>query len=199
MEMKSLKYLKTFEGYIELEKVDESLKSVISGVLLGLSTLYSNQVDAFFSIRSQLRNSRNLIRSNSETKSYNNSINKMLQELNEMDTKDPILLKVKSLIEKSPNSKEEFNTILILLKDFAKSKGDSNMVITIDRVLGVVDEPHVDEPNDEERNNNLKNIVGELEKMKEKNENNSYSNSDYFVIIVLLILLILSIRNLNKR
>lgn len=198
--MKNLKYLKTFEGYIELEKVDESLKSVISGVLLGLSTLYSNQVDAFFSIRSQLRNSIRYSYSNSLTKEYNSSINRMLQELNEMDTKDPILLKVKSLIEKSPNSKEEFNTILILLKDFAKSKGDSNMVITIDRVIGVVDEPnHVDEPNDVERNNNLKNIVDELEEMKEKNENNSYSNSDYFVIIVLLILLILSIRNLNKR
>jgi len=171
-----MKYIKTFESYNNIESVDESMKSVISGALLGLSTLVSGPVSGKsildpsnpMGITNPISPLNPLNNDESdELSSYDVHRVELLEELDKIDIKDANLLKVKSLIEREPSSKDEFNEILNLLRGFAESNGFNDVVPIIDSISDI----DIDRINDleyrEENRKHLQNILVELKEMRD--------------------------------
>lgn len=188
-----MKYIKTFESYSNVEKIDENLKSVISGALLGLSTLISPPMSGSIldpsnpiGLTNPLSPLNPLNNDDSdELSSYDIHKVELLEELNKIDIKDATLLKVKSLIESEPNSKEEFNEILNLLRGFAESNEFNDVVPIIDSISDI----DIDRINDleyrEENRKHLQKILVELKEMRD------YANIDNIIGWSLLTLLLL--------
>ena len=190
-----MKYIKTFESYNNVEKVDENLKSVISGALLSLSTLISGPVSGKsildpsnpMGITNPISPLNPLNNESDELSSYDIHRVELLEELNKIDIKDVTLLKVKSLIESEPNSKEEFNEILNLLRGFAETNGFNDVVPIIDSISDI----DIDRINDleyrEENRKHLQRIVVELKEMRD------YANIDNVIGWSLLTFLLLAV------
>ena len=190
-----MKYIKTFESYSNVEKVDENLKSVISGALLGLSTLISGPVSGKsildpsnpIGLTNPLSPLNPLNNESDELSSYDIHRVELLKELDKIDIKDVTLLKVKSLIESEPNSKDEFNEILNLLRDFAETNGFNDVVPIIDSISDI----DIDSINDleysEENRKHLQKIIVELKEMRD------YANMDNIIGWSLLTFLILAV------
>ena len=190
-----MKYIKTFESYSNVEKVDENLKSVISGALLGLSTLISGPVSGKsildpsnpIGLTNPLSPLNPLNNESDELSSYDIHRVELLKELDKIDIKDVTLLKVKSLIESEPNSKEEFNEILNLLRDFAETNGFNDVVPIIDSISDI----DIDRINDleyrEENRKHLQRIVVDLKEMRD------YANMDNIIGWSFLTFLILAV------
>lgn len=190
-----MKYIKTFESYSNVEKVDENLKSVISGALLGLSTLISGPVSGKsildpsnpIGLTNPLSPLNPLNNESDELSSYDIHKVELLKELDKIDIKDASLLKVKSLIESEPNSKEEFNEILNLLRGFAETNGFNDVVPIIDSISDI----DIDRINDleyrEENRKHLQKIIVELKEMRD------YANMDNIIGWSFLTFLILAV------
>ena len=190
-----MKYIKTFESYSNVEKIDENLKSVISGALLGLSTLISGPVSGKsildpsnpIGLTNPLSPLNPLNNESDELSSYDIHRVELLKELDKIDIKDVTLLKVKSLIESEPNSKEEFNEILNLLRDFAETNGFNDVVPIIDSISDI----DIDRINDleyrEENRKHLQRIVVDLKEMRD------YANMDNIIGWSFLTFLILAV------
>lgn len=190
-----MKYIKTFESFSNVEKIDENLKSVISGALLGLSTLISNPMSGSILDPSNPMGLTNPLSplnplnndDSDELSSYDIHKVELLKELDKIDIKDATLLKVKSLIESEPNSKEEFNEILNLLRGFAESNEFNDVVPIIDSISDI----DIDRINDleyrEENRKHLQKILVELKEMRD------YANLDNIVGWSLLTFLILAV------
>ena len=190
-----MKYIKTFESYNNVEKVDENLKSVISGALLSLSTLISGPVSGKsildpsnpMGITNPISPLNPLNNESDELSSYDIHRVELLEELNKIDIKDVTLLKVKSLIESEPNSKEEFNEILNLLRGFAETNGFNDVVPIIDSISDI----DIDRINDleyrEENRKHLQRIVVDLKEMRD------YANMDNIIGWSFLTFLILAV------
>lgn len=188
-----MKYIKTFESYSNVEKIDENLKSVISGALLGLSTLISPPMSGSILDPSNPMGLTNPLSplnplnndDSDELSSYDIHKVELLEELDKIDIKDATLLKVKSLIESEPNSKEEFNEILNLLRGFAESNEFNDVVPIIDSISDI----DIDRINDleyrEENRKHLQKIIVELKEMRD------YANIDNIIGWSLLTLLLL--------
>lgn len=190
-----MKYIKTFESYSNVEKIDENLKSVISGALLGLSTLISPPMSGSLLDPSNPIGLTNPISplnplnndESDELSSYDIHKVELLKELDKIDIKDATLLKVKSLIESAPNSNEEFNEILNLLRGFAETNGFNDVVPIIDSISDI----DIDKINDleyrEENRKHLQKILVELKDMRD------YATMDNIVGWTLLTFLILAV------
>lgn len=190
-----MKYIKTFESYRSIEKVDESLRSVISGALLSLSTLVSGPASGKsildpsnpIGLTNPISPLNPLNSQSDELSSYDIHKVELLKELDKIDIKDADLLKVKSLIESAPNSKEEFNEILNLLRGFAESNGFNDVVPIIDSISDI----DIDRINDleyrEENRKHLQRIVVELKEMRD------YANIDNVIGWSLLAFLLLAV------
>lgn len=190
-----MKYIKTFESYRSVEKVDESLRSVISGALLSLSTLVSGPASGKsildpsnpIGLTNPISPLNPLNSQSDELSSYDVHKLELLKELDKIDIKDADLLKVKSLIESAPNSKEEFNEILNLLRGFAESNGFNDVVPIIDSISDI----DIDRINDleyrEENRKHLQRIVVELKEMRD------YANIDNVIGWSLLAFLLLAV------
>ena len=190
-----MKYIKTFESYSNVEKIDENLKSVISGALLGLSTLISGPVSGKsildpsnpMGLTNPLSPLNPLNNESDELSSYDIHKVELLKELDKIDIKDASLLKVKSLIESEPNSKEEFNEILNLLRGFAETNGFNDVVPIIDSISDI----DIDRINDleyrEENRKHLQRIVVDLKEMRD------YANMDNIIGWSFLTFLILAV------
>lgn len=180
-----MKYIKTFENHRQSEKLDEGLKSVIAGALLSLSTIISSPVKG----QNDLLDPTNpigltnpaspLSLTNPNSPMYGGTrdpddgptsydVNKIeiLQELDKIDIKDTTLIKVKSLIEKEPESKEDFNQILELLKEFAQNKGYADVLPIIEEISKI----DIDKLNDveykEDAKKRLQKIIIDLKEMR---------------------------------
>jgi len=190
-----MKYIKTFESYSNVEKIDENLKSVISGALLGLSTLISSPMSGKsildpsnpIGLTNPISPLNPLNNESDELSSYDIHRVELLKELDKIDIKDVTLLKVKSLIESEPNSKDEFNEILNLLRDFAETNGFNDVVPIIDSISDI----DIDRINDleysEENRKHLQKIIVELKEMRD------YANMDNIIGWSLLTFLILAV------
>ena len=190
-----MKYIKTFESYSNVEKIDENLKSVISGALLSLSTLVSNPMSGKsildpsnpIGLTNPISPLNPLNNESDELSSYDIHRVELLKELDKIDIKDVTLLKVKSLIESEPNSKDEFNEILNLLRDFAETNGFNDVVPIIDSISDI----DIDRINDleysEENRKHLQKIIVELKEMRD------YANMDNIIGWSLLTFLILAV------
>jgi len=122
-----------------------------------------------------------------ELSSYDKHKVELLKELDNIDIKDATLLEVKSLIEKEPNSNDEFNKILNLLRGFAESNKFNDVVTIIDSISDI----DIDRINDleyrEENRKHLQKILVELKEMRD------YANLDNIVGWSLLTFLILAV------
>ena len=189
-----MKYIKTFESY-RMEKVDESLRSVISGALLSLSTLVSGPASGKsildpsnpIGLTNPISPLNPLNNESDELSSYDVHKVELLKELDKIDIKDADLLKAKSLIESEPSSKEEFNEILNILRGFAESNGFNDVVPIIDSISDI----DIDRINDleyrEENRKHLQRIVVELKEMRD------YANIDNVIGWSLLTFLLLAV------
>lgn len=201
-----MKYIKTFENHRQSEKLDEGLKSVIAGALLSLSTIISSPVKG----QNDLLDPTNpigltnpaspLSLTNPNSPMYGGTrdpdngptsydVNKIeiLQELDKIDIKDTTLIKVKSLIEKEPESKEDFNQILELLKEFAQNKGYTDVLPIIEEISKI----DIDKLNDveykEDAKKRLQKIIIDLKEMR------NYTSEQDILLWVFIGLIILSV------
>lgn len=198
-----MKYIKTFENYRQSEKLDEGLKSVIAGALLSLSTIISSPVKGQNDLLDptnpigltnpasplSLTNPNSLMYGDPDDGPTSYDVNKIeiLQELDKIDIKDTTLIKVKSLIEKEPESKEDFNQILELLKEFAQNKGYTDVLPIIEEISKI----DIDKLNKveykEDAKKRLQKIIIDLKEMR------NYTSEQDILLWIFIGLIILAV------
>lgn len=201
-----MKYIKTFENQRQSEKLDEGLKSVIAGALLSLSTIISSPVKGQNDLLDptnpigltnpasplSLTNPNSLMYGGTRDPddgptSYDVNKIKILQELDKIDIKDTTLIKVKSLIEKEPESKEDFNQILELLKEFAQNKGYTDVLPIIEEISKI----DIDKLNKveykEDAKKRLQKIIIDLKEMR------NYTSEQDILLWIFIGLIILAV------